>query len=404
MRPNGTEGLIVMTELHFTCPLLKKNSNCPCRRLLNQWNVDDPPKLVCLETLQHSVRQWADEQAAEVFQSITTSSVGLRPVSMRALASAKPRLARSLSELSEVVEDEHLLERWPFPLGDKYLAIVVRQWIQEEPSKTFANLLLNHPFWAETTTMFRELWERSTKGGGADPTRNASRLFDNVKDLLAQIQVPTSPANIAFTVGRIISGEDIELLPTPHRHLIIAHQSDGQLLPARGVLLTTQIFASLSLLEDDTQSPKEASVVWLVQPDARLALSGDLAHVSGPFIQTDLANAILAHRDFARSLAQHPFTEISAIRKAQPGSFKSTLADDECHFDYIAEARREAQSRRDVLIQNDVEWKIDRDVKKILDRTQKRVAQRRRRAGLEGTPPRRWRLEAERLIRQDLEI
>jgi hypothetical protein len=158
------------------------------------------------------------------------------------------------------------------------------------------------------------------------------------------------------------------------------------------------------LLEDDTQSPKEASVVWLVQPDARLALSGDLAHVSGPFIQTDLANAILAHRDFARSLAQHPFTEISAIRKAQPGSFKSTLADDECHFDYIAEARREAQSRRDVLIQNDVEWKIDRDVKKILDRTQKRVAQRRRRAGLEGTPPRRWRLEAERLIRQDLEI
>ncbi|CAN5511758.1 hypothetical protein BH23CHL4_BH23CHL4_21680 [soil metagenome] len=170
MRPNGTEGLIVMTELHFTCPLLKKNSNCPCRRLLNQWNVDDPPKLVCLETLQHSVRQWADEQAAEVFHSITTSSVGLRPVSMRALASAKPRLAQSVSELREVVEEEHLLERWPFPLGDKHLAIVVRQWIQEEPSKTLANLLLNHPVWAGTTAMLRELWERSTRGNRADPT------------------------------------------------------------------------------------------------------------------------------------------------------------------------------------------------------------------------------------------
>lgn len=392
-----------MTELHSTCPLLPNNSHCPCRRMFNQWNVDDPPKLACLEMLRRSVRHWADEQAAEVFQSLTTSSIGLRPVSMRALASAKPRLAKSVSELSEVVEEEHLLERWPFPLGDKHLAIVVRQWIQEEPSKTLANLLLSHPVWAETTAMLRELWERSTRGNQADPTRNAPRLFDNVKNLLAQTQVPTSPANIAFTVGHIIGG-DLWLLPTPYQQMVMDHQSAGRLLPARGVILTTHMFASLSLHEDDKQSPNEASVAWLVQPDARVQLSGDLAHVSGPFIQTDLANAILAHRDFARSLARHPFTEMSAIRKAQPGSFVGDRSKDERFFDFIEEARREAQSNKDTLSHLDTGWKFDRAVNRLLTRVHKRVAQRRNRAKLSQTPPKGWRAKAERLIRQDLKI
>ncbi len=126
---------------------------------------------------------------------------------MSALALVKPRLVQSLSDLIKVVEGEHLLEQWPFPLIYTHLALVVGQWIQEEPSKTLANLLLSHPVWAETTAMLRELWERSTRGNQADPTRNAPRLFGNVKDLLALIQVPTSPANIAFTVGHITGGD-----------------------------------------------------------------------------------------------------------------------------------------------------------------------------------------------------
>lgn len=294
-----------MTELHSACPLLPKNRNCPCRRLLNQWNVDDPPELVCLETLRHSVRQWADERTTQVYQSLTTSSTGMRPVSMHALATVKPRLARSLLELSEVVEDEHLLERWPFPLDDRHLALVVRQWIQEEPSETLAKLLLNDPVWAETTAMFRELWKRSKRGDRAEPMRNVPRLFDNVKDLLAHIQVPTSPANIAFTIGRIIGDEDIELLPTQYQYMVVAHQSDSQLLPARGVLLTTQIFASLTLLEDDEVSSVSSEVVWLVQPNAKPDLSGDLAHVTDPFVREQLASAMLSHRNFALVPASH---------------------------------------------------------------------------------------------------
>lgn len=193
-----------MTDIHSSCPRAPYNGSCPCRRLLDLWNTDSPPDILCLETLRLSVRQWADEQAAAVYQSLTTSSIGLQPVSMRDLASAKPRLAQSLSDFIEVIREEQLLERWPFPVGDKPLALVFRQWIEEEPSKALANLLLSHPVWAETTAMLRELWERSTRGNQADPTRNAPRLFDNVKNLLAQTQVPTSPANIAFTVGHII--------------------------------------------------------------------------------------------------------------------------------------------------------------------------------------------------------
>lgn len=385
-----------MTEIHTECPFLRNAADCPCRGLLDTWNTESPPEIVCLATLRRSVRQWVDERANDVLLSLTTSRIGMQPMSLRALAATKPQFAQLLSDLTEHVRGDDLLGRWPFPLGNRHLAFVVRQWIQEKPSETLANLMMTDPRWTETTSMYRELWLKTPP----DPLPKGYQLLNSSAESLALRQMPVTPATIGYTLVQIVGNDNIGQLPASAQRLMLYSETDRRPLPARGILLTTLVFAALRLRESDVQIGDDDDIEWLVQPNAELQFSGDMSQLTGPFVREELARGMLMHRDFVRSLAQHPFTEISAVRGAQPGSFKSTAPEDA--FDYIKEARREVQSQADALRQYDGSWQLDSAIQRILDRVHKRVSQRRKRAERPTAPPKGWRAAADRLIREDL--
>ncbi|MGI8405761.1 MAG: hypothetical protein ACR2OE_13535 [Thermomicrobiales bacterium] len=327
---------------------------------------------------------------------MTTSRIGMQPMSLRALASTKPQFAQLLSDLNDHVRGDDLLGQWPFPLGNRHLVFVVRQWIQEEPSETLANLMMTDRCWTKTTSRYHELWLKTPP----DPLPKGYQLLNSSAELLALRQMPVTPATIGYTLAQIVGNDRIGQLPTSAQRLMLYSETDRSPLPARGTLLTTLVFAALMLREGDEQVRDDDDAERLVQPNAELQLSGDMSQLTGPFVREELARGMLTHRDFVRSLAQHPFTEISAVRSAQPGSFKSTAPEDA--FDYIKEVRREAQSQVDTLRQYDGSWQLDGAIKRIFDRVHKRVSQRRKRAGHPTAPPKRWRAEAERLIREDL--
>lgn len=317
-------------------------------------------------------------------------------MTLRALAATKPQFAQLLSGLKEHVRDDNLLGRWPFPLGNRHLAFVVRQWIQEEPSETLANLMKTDSCWTETTSMYRELWLKTPP----DPLPKGYQLLNASTELLALRQMQVTPATIGYTLAQIVGNDSIGQLPASAQRLMLYSETDRRPLPARGILLTTLVFAALMPPGGDEQVGEDDEAVWLVQPNAELQLSGDMSQLTGRFVREELARGMLTHRNFVGSLAQHRFTEISAVRSAQPGSFKRTAPEDA--FDYIKEARREAQSQVDTLRQYDGSWKLDDAIRRILDRVHKRVSQRHKRAGHPTAPPKGWRSVAERLIREDL--
>ncbi|MGI8483589.1 MAG: hypothetical protein ACR2OU_04945 [Thermomicrobiales bacterium] len=329
---------------------------------------------------------------------MTTNRIGMQPMRQRALAATKPHFAQLLSDLNDHVRDDDLLGRWPFPLGNRHLAFDVRQWIQEKPSETLANLMLTDSCWTTTTSMYLELWMKTPP----DPLPKGYQLLKSSAELLALRQMPVTPATIGHTMAQIVGNDSIGQLPASAQRLMLYSETDRSPLPARGTLLTTLVFATLRLRESDVQVRDDDDTEWLVQPNAELQFSGDMSQLTGPFVREEMARGMLMHRDFVQSLAQHPFTAISAVRNAQPGSFKSNAVEDA--FDYIEETRREVQSRVVTLRQYDGSLKLDSAIKRILDRVYNRVSQRRKRNGHPAAPPKGWRAEAERLVREDLGV
>jgi hypothetical protein len=152
------------------------------------------------------------------------------------------------------------------------------------------------------------------------------------------------------------------------------------------------------------EATHDAQPVWLIQPHAQIGMTGEVAHLTGPFVGNYLAPALLEHRQFINSLSAHPFSDVSNVRRAQQTSFKPTLTGAETEFDYIAEARREAEELTEMLKRREPGPELDNSINNILDRVDKRVAQRRKRAGRPASRPQGWRKRAMHLIRQDLDL
>ncbi len=281
-----------------------------------------------------------------------------------------------------------------------------------------------NPAWVAALAMFAERLNRPARTlvvhSEAEPDRSATMsprtvsesisamsagaiedLVDDVRSVLARCLLPVTPATLGYSLARIIGDDNIELLPRHLQRLVLRRNTDGRPLPARAVHLETHLFATLDLLKEDNGAPSSGPPVWLVRPDAHFRLSADAALVTGPFIGDKLAEAMLAHRKFVTNIAKHPLADTRSIRKSQPGRVKQLDREDD-GLDYVAEARREAGSRRDVLVRRGTGWKLDAEINRLLIRVQKRVAQRRKRAGLSTTPPKGWRQAARAVIVQDL--
>jgi hypothetical protein len=349
---------------------------------------------------------------------------GLRPLSNNALQGADPELAHAMFGLSRYVAEQDLLARWPFPVGGSHLFLILHQWVQEDANETLANQMSGNPAWLAAMAMFTDRLNRPARiivvHSETDPdlrTRVSPTtvpesisamsagaiedLVDDVRSVLARCLLPVTPATLGYSLARIIGDDNIELLPRHLERLVLRRNTDGRPLPARAVHLETHLFAALDLLEDEDGALSNDLPVWLVQPDAQFRLSADAALVTGPFIRDRLAEAMLAHRKFVTNIAKHPLADTSSIRKSQAGSFKQLDREDD-GLDYVTEAQREAGSRRDVLVRRGTGWKLDAEINRLLIRVQKRVAQRRKRAGLSTTPPKGWRQAARAVVVQDL--
>ena len=427
-----------MPTLHSVCPLLPNNHGCPCKRLLDPWSTAKPPKYLCHEVMRASVMRWVDDRADEVVTSLTTGEVGLQPISgevldeanpelspalaklideavaslttgeagtqpisVDVLDEANPELSPALAKLIDVTSKDEFPSHWPYPLGNRFLACVVTQWVQEVPNEMFANLIDSHPTWRSVIERLRARLVTAL-GEAPDFIELADQVMVEVIELLQQCRIPVTPANVGYGLAQT-AGEGWRELHDHHKRLIATRDSDNRPLPARGVKLTTLIFASLSLWrsneKDEIDDPQPA---WLIQPHAELGMSGEVAHLTGPFVNDYLVPAVLAHRQFILSLSAHPFSDIASKRRAAPTSFPATLTGAETEFDYVQEARLEAGKQQKGLRALASHWSFENSVDKILDRVQKRVSQRRKRAGIPTTPPKGWRKEAEKAIREDL--
>jgi hypothetical protein len=291
---------------------------------------------------------------------------GLRPMSGETLEQTVPELASVLSELSGYVVEQDPMGRWPFPVGGSYLFLVLRQWVQEDANETLANQMTNNEKWLKAMTMFAARLNRPARtvviGSESNAPRTltmpstplreklasmqvgtADRLVNEISSVLTQCLLPVTPATLGFSLARIVGVDNIECLPRTLQRLVLRRERDGRPLPARGVLLETHLFASLTLFEDGSAATGKDPYGWVVLPDAQFHLSADSALVTGPFIKDTLAAAMLAHRAFATNLATHPLADTSAIRKAQPGR-KPRLHREEDALDYVEEARHEARA------------------------------------------------------------
>jgi hypothetical protein len=234
-----------VTNLHSDCPSLPDNSGCPCKRLLEPWNTSKPPEFVCYETMRASVRKWVDDRADEVVTSLTTTSGGMQPISLTVLDDMNPELSNALGKLIEVACKNDLFSQWPFPLGDRFLAFVFEQWVQEAPDRTLANLIDIVPSWSLAIERLRARWVLATCNGPVS-VEVAQQLLTDIAGLLQQCRIPVTPANIGYGIAHT-AGDRWEELPDQYRRLIVTHDSDNCPLPARGVRLTTLGFASLKL-------------------------------------------------------------------------------------------------------------------------------------------------------------
>ncbi len=400
------------------------NANCPCRRLLNSWNTDGLPPVVCQDTMRATVRRWVNDQAANVEAALTTSMVGLQPLSRKALEAAAPELAHALSNVSRYVAEQDLLARWPFPVGGSYLVLVLLQWVQEDVNETLANQMAGNEDWCAAMSMFAERLNRPARTFVIHseveeprmvtvPSRSVREsittmdpgagdgLINDIRIVLAQCLLPQTPATLGYSLAQVVGEENIEFLPRHLQSLVIRRQTDGRPLPARGVLLETHLYASLTLIENDGSANDSDPVVWVILPDAKFHISGESALVTGPFIKDHLAAAMLAHRAFATSLAKHPLADTHAFRSAQAGRMKSLDREGDA-LEYVDEAWHEARFESQWLHGLNPDWALDPALDRLLNKVQKRVALRRKRAGLPVTPAQGWRHVARKMIVEDL--
>jgi hypothetical protein len=374
--------------------------------------------------MRATVRRWVNNRVEEVEAALTTNSLGLVPMSLETLERTAPELAHALSGVRSYVAKEDLMERWPFPASGSNLALVLHQWVQEVPNQTLANQMSSNEEWLEAMSMFAQRLNRPARDAVIYAEDHAPRpitigsrsiretitmmgagaavgLIDDIRSVLAHCLLPVTPATLGYSITRIVGDDNIKYLPWRLLSLVLRRKRDGRPLPARGVLVETHLFASLSPLMDDEPETGGHEYAWVIQPDAQFHLSADIALVKGPFIRGALAKAMLAHRAFVESLAQHPVADIHAIRKAQAGTFQR-LPHEHDRNDYIAEALHEARGRRAMLLSLSNGLKQDAEINRLLIRVQKRVGQRRQRAGLSTAPPKGWRQAARKLIEQDL--
>jgi hypothetical protein len=245
---------------------------------------------------------------------------------------------------------------WPILVaGRRRVGLVIRQWVEEPPNPTLANLLAGDRTWQQAVNMLQRVM--------SDADASVQDLSDRfLGDQLHRRGLPNSPATLA------------------HLRAVLSGQREP--LPARGVLVATTAYVQIP------RRPQTAPLI-VFQPPHDVAITGSLELVTSAMWQ-DVGKGVASHRywlDQLHELKIAPHRRRSAYAlanpvakaRAHPTAAKAHYLKDPGSLDYLTEARRGYNSQVQVLRRvHSVEW--DYHVSRYIKTVSARVEKRRQRA------------------------
>ena len=377
---------------------------CPCSVLSFPLVKQELPDHVCPDTMRASVKYWLQDQHTLFDPILEEVSAHLpdpkepvpdfvgqiipkrkpAPVVQEVIQSLGDFLAEQIPEFDRASREFRRLgwlrenhgvfsavsEVWPFPIGWRRLGLVIRQWVEGDPSETLATLLDAQQGWHEVVDFYSGLYRKAREADAALTPQEWLRWHGSVGSghprlahtLLQLAKLPYSPATVAHLHARAVG------LAKP--------------LPAYGLLVTTRIYIESGKSEYPIESMPEFS------------LSGDLEFAKGELL-AKAQGVIRAHRDWVRAqtTTQHPLTASRNIHMAAKGSFASSMAKRRTpeYFDY---ARTAVESAPLILFARLRGDRLEQAISKHIAKAHKRVYQRRKTNGVAVAPPSGWAKEA----------
>jgi hypothetical protein len=169
---------------------------------------------------------------------------------------------------------------WPVQIGRRRLGLVIRQWAQEEPSATLANLLEASPDWQQTLQSMALYFRRW-------------RELHPDAEVAGWIGGSVCRAKLTSELDR----NRLSATPATVRHLRAVLAGVSEPLPARGVLISTKVYVqfhpTLGILHD---------------PSPDFSVSGATEYVTGPLL-AQAQQLIVTHRDWLRGFGQLPMSK-----------------------------------------------------------------------------------------------
>ncbi len=367
--------------------------DCYCRRLIEPLDDEDLPDHVCDQTMVDSVLAWVEQTWPG--QELLYADQLVDPLAMLgAPRDDEDSRAPRDGDQAQLEPRVGMVLNWPLRYDGRWLALVIRQWVHEDPNPTLAAMLRDDPGWRGEVERYRpayETWTQRSAGRSGwlddwiyapDRVRRELGLWGDHPDRglarrLRSIEISDAPATLR------------------HLRAVVAGRSEP--LPARGLLVETKVFLRFIewIEEDGTPYPS-----WEHQPNPHVAITGSLELLTGPLLKQAQAVAI-RHRDWCRAvIARSRLTDRSAIRKAQAGSYRSIRPEQDDRYDYLAEALKDADKVVQAARRSGAN--LEGAISRHLTRVYRRVEKRRVRADLPPTPDEGWRKEAHRCIRERL--
>jgi hypothetical protein len=362
--------------------------DCGCWKLTQP--LTDPeealPDHLCGQTARASVREWVCEALDDFVptaQHLAFYTARLRPESVPTRIRDEISESGGISLIVPLTELEPFLETakglWPLRVGDRDVALVLRQWAQERPSAALAKLLKRDGGWNTEVAAYRAVYDVwAEENPGADPAG-----WVEGREWWRQNPGGGLAADIERDIERSLRRRGLPSTPATVRHLLACAAGWTGPLPARGLLVTTFAFVKHAYRDGS----------FSLDPNPTSSIAGGLAWTSGPLF-THVRGVALKHRDWIRCFADHPLAGADALRSAAlPVPERRTI-------NFLEEAVGTAYVVKGLVHSGRNRAKVMDD---HLDAVYKRVAERRRGADLDTTPPPGWREEAARLILAQLQ-
>jgi len=266
-------------------------------------------------------------------------------------------------------------------LNGRRLGFVIREWAEEAPNRTLANMLAGSKDWDKEVESLRahfEVWRERNPEADVDGWIDGTAWKNDKGDAID----PGAGRHLARRLQR----RGLPDTPATVRYLrVVAAGVTSPLLPARGLLVTTFVFVRAY------QLPTFDDPILLLDANPSVSITGPLELTTGPVFD-DAKRVALGHQRWLRRWKHHPLSDMGAIRRAQPGAIQAAGPKGEEWFSYPAEAlgisAAELRAKAKAHL-NGVEGAITSH----LDDVYRRVRKRRSDAGIPTKPPPNWRDE-----------